>query len=122
MSDNTASALGNPIDAVILWVDGSDPKLAEKRNHHLALEKKTDVHPGALVLMGKWLFPPYKRIAGVNLKVLINKHVRNKKDNFFAENAELLEQTISCRFRDSKQIIAPAIAYHLEILNLQPNT
>ena len=48
MSDNTTPAHGNPIDAVILWVDGSDPKLAEKRNRYLALEKQTVRHPGAL--------------------------------------------------------------------------
>ena len=272
MSDNTASAHGNPIDAVILWVDGSDQKLAEKRNHYLALEKKTGAHPGALptrfassdeirycvlsiltfapfirnifivtdeqdpdlyedirarfpekadclkivdhkeifrgyeqylptfnsssihamiwrieglsenfiyfnddtiliretkeeewfigdspVLRGKWLLPPYRRIAGINLKVLINKYIRNNKDhqprisfyirqwksasllgmkgryffhdhtphpmrrktleNFFADNGELLEKTISYRFRDSEQILAPSVAYHLEILN-----
>ena len=272
MSDNTAPAHGNPIDAVILWVDGSDPKLAEKRNRYLALEKKTGVHQGALptrfassdeirycvisiltfapfirnifivtdeqdpdlyddirarfpdkadclrivdhkeifrgyeqylptfnsssiqaliwrieglsenfiyfnddiiliretkaeewftgdspVLMGKWLFPPYRRIAGINLKALINKYILNNKDhqprisfyirqwksasllgmkgryffhdhtahpmrrktleNFFASNGELLEKTISYRFRDSEQIIAPSVAYHLEILN-----
>jgi hypothetical protein len=48
MSDNSGSAHGNPIDAVILWVDGSDPRLAEKRNYYLALEKKTAAHQGAL--------------------------------------------------------------------------
>ena len=272
MSDNSDSANGNPIDAVILWVDGSDRKLAEKRNRYLALEKKTVAHQGALpsrfassdeirycvlsiltfapfvrniflvtdeqdpdldedirtsfperagclkivdhkeifrgyeqylptfnsssiqaliwrieglsenfiffnddvilireikqedwfignrpVLRGKWLLPPYRKIAGNNLKVLINKHIRNKKDyqpkisfyirqwksasllgmkgryffqchtphplrrttleNFFAKNGELLEKTISYRFRDHEQIIAPSVAYHLEILN-----
>ena len=45
MSDNTGFANVNPIDAVILWVDGSDPILAEKRNYYLGLEKKTVAHP-----------------------------------------------------------------------------
>jgi len=48
MSVNSDSANSDPVDAVILWVDGSDQKLAAKRNHYLALEKKTGVHPGAL--------------------------------------------------------------------------
>ncbi len=272
MSDNIDSAGSNPIDAVILWVDGSDPKLAEKRDHYLALEKKTNSHPGALplrfassneirycvlsiltfapfvrnifivtdeqdpylyedirirfpekagclkiidhkeifrgyeqylptfnsssiqtliwrieglsekfiyfnddviliretreedwfigdmpVLRGKWLLPPFRKMAGNKLKVLINRHLRNKGDylpkisfyimqwksaallgikgryffhdhtphpmrrktleNFFAENVELLEKTISYRFRDSQQLIAPGVAYHLEILS-----
>lgn len=38
----------NPIDVVILWVDGNDPKLAEKRNRYLKDEKKSSSHPGAL--------------------------------------------------------------------------
>lgn len=272
MSDNSDSANSDPVDAVILWVDGSDPKLAEKRNHYLALEKKTSAHPGALplrfassdeirycvlsiltfapfvrniflvtdeqdpdlyedirtrfpkkadclkivdhkeifrgyeqylptfnsssiqaliwrieglsekfiyfnddiilireikeedwfignrpVMRGKWLLPPFRKMAGNKLKVLINKHIRNNKDylpkisfylrqwksasllgvkgryffhdhsphpmrrktleSFFTKNGELLEKTISYRFRDSEQIIAPSVAYHLEILN-----
>lgn len=272
MSDNSDLSKRNPIDAVILWVDGNDIKIAEKRNHYLALEKKTSAHPGALptrfassneirycvlsiltfapfirnifvvtdeqdpdlsedirtrfpdkaaclkivdhkeifrgyeqflptfnsssihtlmwrieglserfvyfnddvilireikeedwfigdrpVLRGKWLFPPYRIIAGNKLKVLINKHIRNKKDyqpkisfyirqwqsayllgikgryffhdhsphpmrrktlkDFFAENRELLEKTISYRFRDSEQVLASSVTYHLEILN-----
>jgi hypothetical protein len=272
MSDNNDSADSNSIDAVIIWVNGSDPKLAEKRNHYLALEKKTGAHPGALssrfassdeirycvlsiltfapfirnifivtdeqdpdlyedirtrfpektdclkivdhkeifrgyeqylptfnsssihamiwrieglsenflyfnddmilirefkkedwfiggrpVLRGKWLLPPYRKIAGNYLKVLINKYIRNNKDyqpkisfyirqwksasllgmkrryffqchtphplsrntleNFFTENGKLLEKTISYRFRDSEQILAQSVAYHLEILN-----
>ena len=276
MSDNSASAHGNPIDAVILWVDGSDPRLAEKRNYYLALEKKTSAHPGALssrfassdeirycvlsiltfapfirnifivtdeqdpdlyaevrarfpekadclrivdhkeifrgyeqylptfnsssihtmtwrieglaenylyfnddmilirefkpedwfidgrpVLRGKWLLPPYRRIAGNYLKVLINKYIHNNRDyqpkisfyirqwksaallgmkgryffqchtpyplsrktleNFFTGNGELLEKTISYRFRDSEQILTQSLAYHLEILNGNKN-
>ncbi len=272
MSDNSDSANSDPVDAVILWVDGNDPKLAVKRNRYLALEKKTGAHPGALplrfassdeirycvlsiltfapfvrnifivtdeqdpdlyeeirtrfpekagclkivdhkeifrgyeqylptfnsssiqtliwrieglsekfiyfnddiiliretrkedwfigdkpVLRGKWLLPPFRKMIGNGLKVLINKHIRNNKDylpkisfylrqwksaqligmkgryffhdhiphpmriktleNFFAKNGELLEKTISYRFRDSEQIIAPSLAYHLEILS-----
>jgi hypothetical protein len=48
MSDNRNPAGSEPIDAVILWVDGSDPKLAEKRERYLALENKSVAHPGAL--------------------------------------------------------------------------
>jgi len=47
MSDNNSTAGNNPIDAVILWVDGSDRALAEKRARYLALEKTADAHPGA---------------------------------------------------------------------------
>jgi hypothetical protein len=276
MSDNTGFANVNPIDAVILWVDGSDPVLAEKRNYYLGLEKKTGAHPGALptrfassneirycvlsiltfapfirnifivtdeqdpdlyedirarfpekadclrivdhkeifrgyeqylptfnsssihtmiwrieglsenfiyfnddmilirefkpedwfiggrpVLRGKWLLPPYRKLIGNNLKVLINKYIRNNADyqpkisfyirqwksaailgikrryffqchtpypmsrktlqSFFTENGELLEKTISYRFRDSEQILTQSVAYHLEILNGNKN-
>jgi hypothetical protein len=38
----------NPIDVVILWVDGNDPVLAAKRNHYLMEEGITGSHPGAL--------------------------------------------------------------------------
>jgi hypothetical protein len=272
MSDNSDSASSDPVDAVILWVDGSDRKLAEKRNHYLALEKKNGPHPGALpthfassneirycvlsiltfapfvrnifvvtdeqdpdlyedirtrfpekagclkivdhkeifrgyeqylptfnsssiqtliwrieglserfiyfnddvilirgikeedwfignrpVLMGKWMLPPFRKMTGNNLNALINRHILNKKnyqpkfsfyigqwksarllgmkgryffhdhsphpmrrktlEDFFAKNGELLEKTISYRFRDAEQIIAPAVAYHLEILD-----
>lgn len=272
MSVNSGSANSNPVDAVILWVDGSDIRLAEKRNQFLAREKKTSAHPGALptrftssneirycvlsiltfapfirniyivtdeqdpdlseeirtrfpekaaclkivdhkeifrgheqylpnfnsssihaliwkieglsenfvyfnddmilireireedwfigdrpVLRGKWLLPPFRKIAGSKLKVLINKYIRQNKDyqpkisfyvrqwktasllgikgryffhchtpyplrkrtfeKFFAENTELLEKTISYRFRDSEQILASSLAYHLEILD-----
>jgi hypothetical protein len=48
MSDNNITAHDNPVDAVILWVDGSDRALAEKRARYLVLEKKTGAHPGAL--------------------------------------------------------------------------
>lgn len=37
-----------PIDAIVLWVDGSDPVLAEKRNLYLKKENKTSEHSGAL--------------------------------------------------------------------------
>lgn len=36
----------SPIDAVIAWVDGSDPCLVEKRNKYLP-GKKANAHPGA---------------------------------------------------------------------------
>ena len=272
MSDNRNPAGSGPIDAVILWVDGSDPKLAEKRERYLAHEKKSIAHPGALptrfassneirycvlsiltfarfirniyvvtddqdpdlrdvvrtrfpgkeecikivdhreifrgyeqylptfnsssiipmisrisglserfvffdddlilirevreedwfvgnrpVLRGCWRLPPYRLIAGHKLKVLINRYIRKNKeylpkisfyirqwqsafllgfrgryffhdhtphpfhkttiDNFFASNPELLEKTISYRFRDHEQIILSSVTYHLEILN-----
>ena len=50
MSDNNSTVGDNPIDAVILWVDGSDRALAEKRARYLALENITGAHPGALPL------------------------------------------------------------------------
>jgi len=48
MSDNKIPAGSGPVDAVILWVDGSDGRLAEKRERYLAQEKKSLAHPGAL--------------------------------------------------------------------------
>jgi hypothetical protein len=48
MSDNIKPVNSGPIDAVILWVDGSDVKLAEKRERYLAHEKLSAAHPGAL--------------------------------------------------------------------------
>ena len=48
MSDNKIPAGSGPVDAVILWVDGSDGRLAEKRERYLAQEKKSVTHPGAL--------------------------------------------------------------------------
>jgi len=48
MSENIHSGISDPIDAVILWVDGNDPVLTEKRNLYLKTEKKTSSHPGAL--------------------------------------------------------------------------
>lgn len=48
MSDNKIPAGSGPVDAVILWVDGSDGRLAEKRERYLAQEKKSVAHPGAL--------------------------------------------------------------------------
>lgn len=50
MSEKSKSATDNPIDAVILWVDGSDKRLAEKRARYLAIENKTASHPGSLPL------------------------------------------------------------------------
>ena len=50
MSEKSNPAAKRPIDAVILWVDGSDEKLAEKRNRYLALENKSSSHPGSLPL------------------------------------------------------------------------
>jgi len=48
MSVSNASILKDPIDVVILWVDGNDKKLAEKRERYRILEKNTLNHPGAL--------------------------------------------------------------------------
>ncbi|MHC1731221.1 MAG: Stealth CR1 domain-containing protein [Bacteroidales bacterium] len=48
MSDNTKPADNGPIDAVILWVDGSDARLSEKRARYLAGEQLTTAHPGAI--------------------------------------------------------------------------
>ncbi|MDT8400789.1 MAG: stealth family protein [Bacteroidales bacterium] len=39
---------GQPLDAVVLWVDGNDPVLAEKRKSYLRKENKTSEHSGAL--------------------------------------------------------------------------
>ena len=47
MSENIHPGSSHPIDAVILWVDGSDPVLAEKRNLYLKEENKSTSHPGA---------------------------------------------------------------------------
>jgi len=270
MSDNIKPSNSGPIDAVILWVDGSDPRLAGKRDRYLAQEKLTAAHPGALpvrfassneirysvlsiltfatfirniyivtdeqdpglhdevkqrfpdkagclkivdhreifrgyeeylptfnsssihtmiwrikglsdnfiyfnddtiliretveedwfigglpVLRGKWLLPPVRKIAGNSMKLLVNRHVRGDKDyrpkisfyirqwqtalllgrrwryyfhchtahpmriktlkDYFSANEELLRKTISYRFRDSEQLLASSLAYHLEI-------
>ena len=48
MSDNIKPADNGPIDAVILWVDGSDVRLTEKRSRYLAAEQLTTQHPGAI--------------------------------------------------------------------------
>ncbi len=48
MSANVRAESGQPIDAVVLWVDGNDPVLAEKRKHYLKKENKTSNHSGAL--------------------------------------------------------------------------
>jgi len=48
MSVNVRAESAQPIDAVVLWVDGNDPVLAEKRNHYLKKENKTSTHSGAL--------------------------------------------------------------------------
>ncbi|MGE5349230.1 MAG: Stealth CR1 domain-containing protein [Actinomycetota bacterium] len=277
MSEKSNSATDDAIDAVILWVDGSDKKLADKRDRYLALENKTASHPGSLplrfassdeisycirsvltfagfirniyvvtdeqdpnlremietrfpekagslkiidhkeifrgyeqylptfnsssihtmiwrieglsdrfvyfnddvilirehreedwfmgdrpVLMGKWLFPPYRRVAGNKLKTIINRHIKNKKDyipkvsyyirqwksasalgfkgryffhdhtphpfskatfaEFFAANRDLLEKTISYRFRDPEQLLTSSLVYHREIQKGNRNT
>lgn len=46
MTDNPSSEKDNPIDVVIAWVDGSDSRLAEKRNRYLGLTGD-NAHPGA---------------------------------------------------------------------------
>jgi hypothetical protein len=48
MSDNIKPANDGPIDAVILWVDGSDTRLAQKRRRYLAEEQLPADHPGAI--------------------------------------------------------------------------
>ncbi len=50
MSENIKPLNSEPIDAVILWVDGSDAALSEKRERFLAQEKLSVAHPGALPL------------------------------------------------------------------------
>ncbi len=44
MPDKSARQSNHPIDAVIAWVDGSDPRLAEKRNLYLEEAKRTSQH------------------------------------------------------------------------------
>jgi hypothetical protein len=46
MSEKRSDTTYPPIDVVITWVDGSDPRLAEKRNQYLS-SKDAAVHPGA---------------------------------------------------------------------------
>ncbi len=48
MSADVRVQSDQPIDAIVLWVDGSDPVLAEKRNLYLEDENKTSKHSGAL--------------------------------------------------------------------------
>jgi hypothetical protein len=50
MSETGISQTGKPIDAVILWVDGIDKKLSEKRDRYRQLENKKTSHPGSLPL------------------------------------------------------------------------
>jgi hypothetical protein len=50
MSETGTSQTGKPIDAVILWVDGNDKKLSEKRDRYRILENKKTSHPGSLPL------------------------------------------------------------------------
>ena len=50
MSESDISQTGKPIDAVILWVDGIDTKLAVKRDRYRELENKKASHPGSLPL------------------------------------------------------------------------
>lgn len=47
MATSKTAESQQPIDAVIAWVDGSDPKLAEKRSRYLP-PRKGAAHPGAL--------------------------------------------------------------------------
>lgn len=44
MFDSKAQKHGDQIDAVIMWVDGSDPELARKRNPFLNEEKNLGLH------------------------------------------------------------------------------
>jgi hypothetical protein len=44
MPDKSAAQSNHPIDAVIAWVDGGDPRLAEKRNLYLEEAKRTSQH------------------------------------------------------------------------------
>jgi hypothetical protein len=46
MVRNLKSEIDSPIDAVISWVDGDDPRLVEKRNRYLT-GSITNAHPGA---------------------------------------------------------------------------
>jgi len=48
MPDKVRIESGHPLDAVVLWVDGNDPVLAEKRKSYLRKENKTVKHSGAL--------------------------------------------------------------------------
>ena len=47
MTDGHKTHSSEPVDAVVLWVDGSDPRLAEKRNKYLG-EAGLASHRGAL--------------------------------------------------------------------------
>nr|MCU0410346.1 Stealth CR1 domain-containing protein [Bacteroidales bacterium] len=47
MTDGHKAHSSEPVDAVVLWVDGSDPRLAEKRNKYLG-EAGLASHRGAL--------------------------------------------------------------------------
>jgi hypothetical protein len=46
MTASASSENNSPVDAVISWVDGSDPRLAEKRNRYLGVIADSS-HPGA---------------------------------------------------------------------------
>jgi len=48
MSENLHVSSNHPVDAVVLWVDGNDAVLTEKRNNWLQKEGKTSSHSGAL--------------------------------------------------------------------------
>ncbi|MBS0012010.1 MAG: Stealth CR1 domain-containing protein [Bacteroidales bacterium] len=48
MSGNVSFESDQDIDAVILWVDGNDPVLAEKRNRYLKKENISVSHSGAI--------------------------------------------------------------------------
>jgi len=47
MSENDKYGERHPIDAVIAWVDGSDPDLAEKRNRYLRMGENTGLGSGS---------------------------------------------------------------------------
>jgi hypothetical protein len=47
MTDNQPPENDQPIDVVIAWVDGSDPKLTEKRKQFLSKAKNHGLPPGA---------------------------------------------------------------------------
>jgi hypothetical protein len=46
MKSHSAKSKDNPIDAVIAWVDGNDPRLVLKRNQYIP-QKNVVTHPGA---------------------------------------------------------------------------
>ena len=107
------------------------------------------------VLRGKWQLPPLKKIVSNYLKILVNKNIlkkpnyqprisfylrqwrvahllgwrlryffhchtphplsRSRLEKFFDQNRQLMEKTISYRFRNSEQLLTTSVAYHMEI-------